>query len=112
MNHSRSNPIALTKHAKQRAAQRCITSKALLLLLKFGDESDTRDGCYGYRLSRKVARELVAEMADQPVLDEACKLRVIVSPSGGVVTCYHCSERTLRAHKRRSRVAKRKRNLR
>lgn len=109
MNRSRSNPIALTKHAEQRAAQRCITSKALLLLLNYGDESDTRDGCYSYRLSRKVARELVAELADPAVLNEACKLRVIVSQSGNVVTCYHCSERTLRAHKRRSRVAKRKR---
>ena len=111
MKYSSSNPLVLTDHAKQRVAQRCISNEALQMVLDYGDETAAGNGCISYFLSKKIANDLASDMPDTAaVLAEACNLRAIVSSIGELVTCYHFSQRFLRAHKRRSRTVRRKRS--
>ncbi|GAA6202930.1 hypothetical protein [Aquicoccus sp. SU-CL01552] len=97
----------MTTHAVERIAQRGIQPQALNVVIAYGHDAPTRDGCLKRELRYTRVSEVLADGVPLKIIEAALKIEAILSREERLVTCYMRSPRCLNRPSRRTRIQKR-----
>lgn len=101
----------MTKHALERLAQRGIQPQALHVVIAYGHDTPTRDGCLKRELRHTRMSEVLADGVPLKIIEAALKIEAILSREERLVTCYirspRCLNRSLRRARSRNRFGRR-----
>ena len=86
--------LRLSRHAKQRMAQRSVSFTAIDLLMEFGDATPCGGRASAITINKYDLQDLRAEGVGSATIEKLRRLRAVLSDDGTLVTVMHHYRRT------------------